>query len=570
MANFPNGFRERVLIRNVPVEPVHGAKVFYVGNNATAVTNEKTASNGNKGNFLEPFSTIDYAIGQTAANRGDVIYVRPNHTTTVTAADAVDADVVGISIIGLGNDSNRPRIDYTDAAGEFVIGADNVRVENFNFHANVTAVLKAIDIESGVDGTIIRGNLFDVETTGTDEFNNAIILATNNKRTLIEDNEFDMGLGGAVSAIYMDNSAAADEATKIVGNLIMGDYSTANIVSDTTASNDILIDHNILVNGESDNLGTLACISLVTLSSGVISDNKLVTNVATPDLSVVADQCVLLGNSYSETVAGAEELLYTPKVPDSTYNFIGVDDANNVASTANVAANEDGSILERLEQIQEAVNNGTGTAIATNKSIVDLLGTTGTALVDDALSVVGILGVDNANNAFASTNVAANRDGSILERTEFIMNSVQKGLAVASVDLSAASPRTLFTIAGGPIFVHFLAIKITAAASANAALLNFRSTPTVGSATVISAVAAAPDLQSAAAGDWFAVAGGAAVVAVKYSTGTSLPVLLSGTAGGMVVDAGIIEAVMSTDNLTTGTATAHILYTPMADSVTVS
>jgi hypothetical protein len=111
----------------------------------------------------------------------------------------------------------------------------------------------------------------------------------------------------------------------------------------------------------------------------------------------------------------------------SIQGSIGVDDNNNAFASTSVAANQDGSVLERLEQLQEAVNNGTGTSIGTNKSVVDLLGTTGAALVDDALSVVGILGVNDADNAFASNTVAANEDGSILERLEQIGEAVNVG-----------------------------------------------------------------------------------------------------------------------------------------------
>jgi hypothetical protein len=115
----------------------------------------------------------------------------------------------------------------------------------------------------------------------------------------------------------------------------------------------------------------------------------------------------------------------------SIQGSIGVDDNNNAFASTSVAANQDGSVLERLEQVQEAVNNGTGTAIGTNKSLVDLLGTTGIALVDDALSVVGILGVNDSDNAFASSNVVANEDGSVLERLEQIGEAVNNGAGTA-------------------------------------------------------------------------------------------------------------------------------------------
>lgn len=498
LSRYPHGFNDGVLLReHLHVDAVPG-KIFYVGNNATLLVGERGASDANDGSFLKPFSTVDYAISQCAANRGDVIFIRPNHTTTVDAADEVDFDVAGISVIGLGNGSNRPRFDYTAGAGEVAIGADNVLLQNINFHANVDSVLIAIDVEDGVDNAVIRGCLFDVETAGTDEFDNAIRFTNNNTNCIVEDCDFDMGIADAVRAIFLD---ADTQGMIIRNNRIRGDYSTACIGGDTTLSTDILIENNLLINGEAGDIGTVECIELLTGTHGVIRDNHLVCNVATPDLAIVADTCFQFNNYYSETVNAEAVHVNDPALVDSASNAIGVDDSNNV---------------------------------------------------------------------FASSNVVANRDGSLLERSEFQMNQVTQGLAVASVDLSAASPRTIYTITGGPILIHFLGIKITAACSANAALINFNSVPTVGSPTVISKVACAPDLQSAAAGDWFAIGGGSAEVAIKYATGSVLPDIQSGVSGGIVVDAGTITVVMSTDNLTTGTATAYMAYTPLSSGVTVA
>ncbi len=50
------------------------------------------------------------------------------------------------------------------------------------------------------------------------------------------------------------------------------------------------------------------------------------------------------------------------------------------------------------------------------------LGTDGTTVTDSATTVLGAVGADNANNAFASTSVVANRDGSVLERLEHILD----------------------------------------------------------------------------------------------------------------------------------------------------
>lgn len=55
--------------------------------------------------------------------------------------------------------------------------------------------------------------------------------------------------------------------------------------------------------------------------------------------------------------------------------YIGANNADNAAKTDLITANENGSVLERLEQLQESINKGTGTALGSNRSLVDdLLG----------------------------------------------------------------------------------------------------------------------------------------------------------------------------------------------------
>lgn len=56
---------------------------------------------------------------------------------------------------------------------------------------------------------------------------------------------------------------------------------------------------------------------------------------------------------------------------DNRQNAVGFNSSDNSFDSSNVAANENGSILERLEQIQEATNKGTGGALGANRSIVD-------------------------------------------------------------------------------------------------------------------------------------------------------------------------------------------------------
>ena len=223
----------------------------------------------------------------------------PGHTETLTTADQIDLDVAGISVIGLGNGTDRPTFTYTVAAGEIVVGADNVLIENIVCNSSVTATLIAIDIEDGVDYCTIRNCQFGVDLEGTDEFNNTIVLKNNNTGCVIENNLIDMDIAGAVNGILLDADTAR---TVIRNNVILGDFSTANIFADTALSTDLLIQGNILVNGEGGDLGTEPNIELITNTTGIITDNYCVCNVASDDAAVVGDAMMNFNNQYSETV----------------------------------------------------------------------------------------------------------------------------------------------------------------------------------------------------------------------------------------------------------------------------
>lgn len=293
-SNYPNGFANGLNVRGLNVLNTYAGNVFWVDSVA--------GSDGNKGTFDRPFATLDYAVGKCTANNGDMIMLKPGHAETLSAADAVDIDVAGVSVIGLGTGSLRPTFTMDNAAGEITIGADNVTLENVIVNASVTAVLKGINIEDGVNYSTIRGCTFGVDAAGTDEFNHTISMENNNTGTLIEGNTIDMGIAGAVAAIIMD---ADTDKTTIRNNVIRGDYSTANIMGDTTLSTNVLIHDNILENGIGGNLNAQPAIELLTGTYGTIANNYIVCNLATKAASVVADTCLLFENYYNEDVSGA-------------------------------------------------------------------------------------------------------------------------------------------------------------------------------------------------------------------------------------------------------------------------
>ncbi len=147
-SNYPNGFNNGILLREeLAIDAVPG-KQIWVGNNATLLRGEKAASdNDGNGTFLRPYSTIDYANGRTAAGRGDVIFVRPSHTTTITAAAGIALDVAGVNVVGLGIGDDKPTITFTTAAAASItISAANVGFKNFRLVCNIASQDHMIDM----------------------------------------------------------------------------------------------------------------------------------------------------------------------------------------------------------------------------------------------------------------------------------------------------------------------------------------------------------------------------------------------------------------------------------------
>lgn len=146
-SNFPVGFPQGLTVRNVPILQAQPGRVFWVSNASTLQVGEKGGSDGNKGTFNAPFSTVDYAIGQCVANRGDVIFVKPGHAETLSAANAILADVAGVAIVGLGVGSNRPTFTFDTAATTTIgVTAANVTFKNCIFTANFADIVSVFTL----------------------------------------------------------------------------------------------------------------------------------------------------------------------------------------------------------------------------------------------------------------------------------------------------------------------------------------------------------------------------------------------------------------------------------------
>ncbi len=94
-------------------------------------------------------ATIDAAVGKCTANNGDIIWVAPGHTETISAAAGIVFDIAGITVVGLGHGSLRPTITLgTATTADIDVTAANVTLKNLIFTANFADIAVCIDLDA--------------------------------------------------------------------------------------------------------------------------------------------------------------------------------------------------------------------------------------------------------------------------------------------------------------------------------------------------------------------------------------------------------------------------------------
>jgi hypothetical protein len=283
------------------------ARIGVMTNTTCYYVNSNVLTEGDGSSWNNAKDTLNEAI-DLCEDGNEVIYVAAGHTETMgAAADEVDVDVDGVVIYGIGQGLEMPLFDYTASiTGAFAVGADNVTFYNIRWHANVTDVNEAVEIEAGSAGVTFIDCVFDVESEGTDDFLECIDSSGGaaSDRLAVIGCKFYMGAGTCNAAICTKDS----DYMRVIGNEFYGDCATATINNLTTASNHVLIKENILFQGTiggNAGLNTEPCIELVNTTTGVICNNYLACNLATKAASIVAADCFLFENYYNEDESSA-------------------------------------------------------------------------------------------------------------------------------------------------------------------------------------------------------------------------------------------------------------------------
>ncbi len=290
-SNYPNGFSNGVTIRGVPLQQAQPGEVFYVNNSSVLAKNGVSGSDGNPGTYQKPFETLDGAIGYCKAGRGDIIFVMPGHAETLSTATALNLDVAGVAIVGLGAGTSRPTFTLDTATTTTIpVSAANISVKNCIFTANFADIVSVFTLAAAKD-FCLDGNYIKATATNMNFLN---VVDTN------------------------ATTADADGLTLINNVWVEPDTATLGLVKMDGTNARVNVSKNKLTLGVKNNTASLIAIATgKVITDSLIDDNnvyRLNTDTATGGILITTDGSTntgMVSRNFVQHADTAAEILVT-------------------------------------------------------------------------------------------------------------------------------------------------------------------------------------------------------------------------------------------------------------------
>lgn len=263
-----------------------------------------------------PYATIDFAIGNCVANRGDTIFVMEGHNEGLGNAQ-IALDVAGVTIIGIGRGALRPRIDFDHANASIDISANGCAIKNIVLLPSVTDVAIGIDINAAATDTLLE----DIEVlpgedgAGVDDFALGVDIKAGCSRTVIRNYKQRQHASGVGYVAGIRLTGASDDV--IIENpdiVLKGTAAVAPINGITTLSTNVHIRgvgrKAVLVSDDEPG------IELLTGTTGVFEDVDIFSDLATIAAATVADGCAHFRVRYVEVGNESDAAVKTASADD--------------------------------------------------------------------------------------------------------------------------------------------------------------------------------------------------------------------------------------------------------------
>lgn len=127
-------------------ETLTTGNIFYVDSGQTTTGGTATSFGRSPD---APFTTLASALAACDASNGDMIFLMPGHAEAPTAT--ITVNVAGVTIIGLGNGTNRPAFTHAHTATDdnFDVTAANVTIKNIYIAAGANTGGNTVQVNVG-------------------------------------------------------------------------------------------------------------------------------------------------------------------------------------------------------------------------------------------------------------------------------------------------------------------------------------------------------------------------------------------------------------------------------------
>lgn len=549
------------------INPVYGDSpnlpdIYYVDSG--------NGSDGNDGRDPQaPLATIDAAINKCAASQGDVILVQPGHSESLSAA--IELDVIGVSIIGVGEGTLRPQITLAANDNGIEISAANCRVENLYFNERtVVPTGDAAYIDLAAANAVVKNCHFDCGANDLD----SITVAAGGDSCIVDGCTFAVTADGPESAIRIEAVGVDKLNVKdchFDGNSVANSWDTGIILS-TVAHTRCLIERNTF-HFMAANIGG---IEFTAAATGLIHNNAFGGGTLGQMLDPGSCMCV---QNFEQDAIDESGRLFPDINPDGSVgggahggiNDLTTDSLHGKLGTDTEMA--DHSLWDLIEGTG-VVGAPTPTVHGANVNLADMIawiieGTrrgTGTTLPAD-LSLYDLIGGAKGHSAWPTAIPYAN-DVSLMEVVGYIQDQIRPpagahipgyGIHITKAANVQAVTDDIFDVTG-LVMVNLLFCEVTAAFDATIGNLSFRIKTSNEPLCTATAVTSDPVktlyLLSGDVAD--ALNGGVTPTPNVAGTPNKAPFIIGNNGG-----AEVIEMLLSAADAATGAMTVHIYYTPL-------
>lgn len=187
---------------------INNGFVWYLNNSSSTALDAAASGGALDGGRRRELPLATLAQAHTNASAGDIICIGEGHAETLSGAQTFNK--AGITIVGEGSGSTRPRFTCSGAVAMFDVTAANVRFRNIYFPASTAAATARVRIATA--GCHVHGCYFEI---GASDTNRALSFVTGAGNCRVS--------GGTRFVVTAANTAAGLEVVNAMTGLDLDD-----------------------------------------------------------------------------------------------------------------------------------------------------------------------------------------------------------------------------------------------------------------------------------------------------------------------------------------------------------